>query len=219
MNEKKLRVVVLISGRGSNLQSLIDRSASDLPAEIVGVISNRRDAAGLARADKANIPTVVVDHTGFESRATFESALQAAIDEFDPQLIVLAGFMRRLEKDFVAPYVGRMINIHPSLLPAFRGLDTHERALEAGVEQHGCSVHFVTEEVDGGPIIAQMRVPVEDGDDPETLAARVLTREHELLPAVVHWFAEGRLRMTDNRVELDGTTLMAPALLEMEAQQ
>ena len=215
MNKKQLRVVVLISGRGSNLQRLIDRSASDLPAEIVGVISNRPDAAGLARAEKAGIPTVVVDHTGFESRATFESALQVAIDEFHPQLIVLAGFMRKLEEDFVAPYVGRMINIHPSLLPAFRGLDTHERALEAGVEQHGCSVHFVTEDLDGGPVIAQMRVLIENGDNPETLAARVLRHEHELLPAVVHWFAEGRLRMTDRGVELDGTKLMAPALLEM----
>ncbi|TDJ31511.1 MAG: phosphoribosylglycinamide formyltransferase [Gammaproteobacteria bacterium] len=218
MSEKQLRVVVLISGRGSNLQSLIKRAAGDLPAEIVGVISNRPRAAGLARADKAGIPTVVIDHADFESRAGFEAALQAAIDNFEPGLVVLAGFMRKLGDDFVAHYPGRMINIHPSLLPAFRGLDTHERALEAGVKEHGCSVHFVTEKLDGGPIIAQMRVRVEDGDDPEALAARVLTYEHELLPAVVHWFAEGRLRINDGGVEMDGMTLMAPALLEMEAR-
>lgn len=219
MNEKKLRVVVLISGRGSNLQSLIDRSASDLPAQIVGVISNRPAAAGLERAEKAGIPTVVVDHSSFESRAAFEVALQTAIGELNPQLLVLAGFMRKLGDDFVAHYAGRMINIHPSLLPAFRGLDTHERALEAGVKEHGCSVHFVTAELDGGPVIAQMRVLIEDGDDTDTLTARVLRYEHELLPAVVHWFAEGRLRMTDNSVELDGTTLVAPALLEMEPRE
>jgi len=219
MSEKKLRVVVLISGRGSNLQSLIHRTAGDLPAEIVGVISNRPGVAGLERADKVNITTVVVDHREFESRTQFDAALQAAIDDFDPGLIVLAGFMRKLGDEFVANYSGRMINIHPSLLPAFRGLDTHERALEAGVQKHGCSVHFVTEELDGGPVIAQMRVPVKDGDDAETLAARVLTREHELLPAVVHWFALGRLRMRDGGVEMDGTRLMAPALLEIETQE
>ena len=216
---EKLRVVVLISGRGSNLQSLIDRSAGEYPAEIVGVISNLPGVAGLDRAEKAGIPTVVVDHTEFESRGAFESALQAALDAFEPGLIVLAGFMRRLGDDFVARYSGRMINIHPSLLPNYRGLHTHERALEDGVKKHGCSVHFVTEELDGGPVIAPMCVPVGEGDDPDTLAARVLTREHELLPAVVHWFAEGRLKMIDHGVELDGTVLMTPALLEMEASE
>lgn len=214
MTGKPLRVVVLISGRGTNLQSLIDGArAGDLPIDIVGVISNRPGAAGLERAAQAGIATHTVDHKAYPSREAFESDLRATIDPLRPDLIVLAGFMRRLTDGFVARYEGRMINIHPSLLPAFKGLHTHERALEAGVKEHGASVHFVTPELDGGPVIAQIRVPVLEDDDPDALAARILKREHELLPEVVHWFAQGRLELDGDHVRLDGTRLMAPVLL------
>jgi len=207
----RLRVVVLISGGGTNLQALIDHAAAGADFEICGVISNRPGVRGLERAETAGIPTRVVDHTAYPDREGFEKVLAGAVDAFGPGLVVLAGFMRILTAGFVSHYAGRMLNIHPSLLPAFQGLHTHRRALEAGVSEHGASVHFVTDELDGGPVIAQVRVPVLAGDDEDRLAARVLAREHELLPTVVSWFAAGRLALRDGGVWLDGAPLTAPA--------
>jgi len=210
---QRLPVVVLISGGGTNLQALIDDAGPDAGYEIVGVISNRPGVRGLERAASASIPTRVVDHTGFPDRAAFDTALADTIDPLHPGLVVLAGFMRILTNGFVDRYLGRMINIHPSLLPAFQGLNTHQRALDAGVTEHGASVHFVTGELDGGPIIAQARVPVMPNDDAPTLAARVLQREHQLLPRVVRWFAGGTLRLDGQQVRLDGQRLAEPVQL------
>jgi phosphoribosylglycinamide formyltransferase-1 len=209
----RLPVVVLISGGGTNLQALIDDAGPDSGYAIVGVISNRPDVRGLERAAAAAIPTRVVDHTGFPDRASFDAALAETIDPLQPGLVVLAGFMRILTDGFVEHYLGRMVNIHPSLLPAFQGLNTHQRALDAGVSEHGASVHFVTGELDGGPIIAQARVPVMPDDDAPTLAARVLQREHQLLPQVVRWFAEGILGLEGQQVSLRGRPLNAPVQL------
>lgn len=206
---KPLAVVVLISGSGSNLQALIDAQLdADSPFRITAVISNRADAYGLERAQRHAIPTAVLDHRDAASREDYDAALRALIDGFAPDLVVLAGFMRILTPDFVAHYAGRMLNIHPSLLPKFRGLHTHARAIEAGEREHGASVHFVTAELDGGPVIMQARVPVLGEDTPETLAARVLTREHRLYPLAVRWFAQDRLRLgEDGRPWLDGQPL------------
>lgn len=206
----KLTVVVLISGDGTNLQSLIDGAAGGRPFRICGVISNRAGVRGLQRAADAGIPAEVVDHREFPDRADFDSALADAIEAYRPGLIVLAGFMRILTAAFVRRFSGRMINIHPSLLPAFQGLHTHRRVLEAGVDEHGASVHFVTEELDGGPVIAQVRVPVRPGDDEERLAARVLEREHELLSSVVSWIAEGLVLLRDDSVWYRGRPLREP---------
>ncbi len=206
----KLAVVVLISGNGSNLQALINAARHDAPFFIRGVVSNRRNAAGLKRATDADIPTRVIEHTQFADRAAFDKAMAREIDSFAPGLVVLAGFMRILTSDFVNHYAGRMINIHPSLLPAFQGLHTHRRALEAGVDEHGASVHFVTDELDGGPVIAQVRVAVQAGDSESVLAERVLQREHELLPQVVNWFAEGTLQLHGDAVWLHGSPIAAP---------
>lgn len=207
---EKLRVVVLISGSGTNLQALIDAQGPACAFDIVRVISNRTDARGLARAAEAGIATRVIDHADFAGRDAFDMALAAEIEQAHPGLVVLAGFMRILGNAFVARFAGRMLNIHPSLLPAFQGLHTHRRALEAGVVEHGASVHFVTAELDGGPVIAQARVAVDPRDDEQTLAARVLEREHELLPKVVNWFAEGRLAMRDGRAWFDGAPVAEP---------
>ena len=197
------RITVLISGRGSNLAALIDAAdAGTIDGAVTQVISNRPEAAGLAYAERHGIATAVVDHRAFASRAAFESALADAIDRSEPDLIVLAGFMRILGADFVQRYAGRMLNIHPSLLPAYPGTDTHRRALEDHATRHGCTVHFVTADVDGGPIVAQAEVAVLPGDDPASLAARVLEREHRLLPAVVGWFCAGRLALEDGRVRI-----------------
>lgn len=205
MSGDRLPVVVLISGRGSNLQSIIDASAEQgCPFFIGAVISNRPDAAGLERARRAGIPAEVVDHKAFGSREAFDAALAERIDRYGPGLVVLAGFMRILTPDFVARYQGRLINIHPSLLPEFPGLDTHARAIAAGAKVHGASVHFVTAALDGGPLIVQARVPVLAGDDPDTLADRVLEQEHRILPEAIRWFAGGRLRVQGTRVLLDG---------------
>ncbi len=205
MTISKLPVVALISGRGSNLQSIIDEMhAGRLPIELRAVISNNPDAHGRARAQAADIPICVLDHRQFSSRVHYDEALMAAIDEHNPGLVVLAGFMRILGRAFVEHYVGRLINIHPSLLPEFPGLDTHARALQNGAREHGASVHFVTPEVDAGPIIIQATVPVYEDDSPEVLAARVLREEHRLYPQAIRWFAEGRLEIRDNRVLLDG---------------
>jgi len=206
----KLPVVVLISGNGSNLQALIDAAANGGRFTIKAVISNRPGVHGLERAAMAGIPTRVIDHTGFPDRDSFDTVLADAIDTYDPGLVILAGFMRILTTGFVNRFSGRMLNIHPSLLPAFQGLHTHRRALQAGVVEHGASVHFVTGELDGGPVIAQVRVPVHEDDSESALAARVLKREHELLPQVVDWYAQDKLALRDEQVWFDGTPLQAP---------
>jgi phosphoribosylglycinamide formyltransferase-1 len=180
------RIVVLISGRGSNLGALLAaQREGTLGGAVSAVLSNRPDAPGLAIAERHGVATAVVDHRAFADRACFEEALAAAIDAAEPDLVVLAGFMRVLTASFVARYAGRIINIHPSLLPAYTGLDTHRRALADGATTHGCTVHYVTADLDGGPIIAQQSVAVLPGDDAQTLATRVLEAEHRLLPAAV----------------------------------
>jgi phosphoribosylglycinamide formyltransferase-1 len=210
-----LPVAVLISGGGSNLQALIDaQRAGELPVDIRVVISNRADAHGLTRAASAGIATRVLNHKGFQSRAAYDTALGELLGEFDPGLVVLAGFMRILTPEFVAAFRGRMFNIHPSLLPKYPGLHTHQRALDAGDTEHGATVHFVTEELDGGPPVIQARVPVLPGDDAGRLADRVLEQEHRIYPLAVRWFATGRLRLGDSgRAELDGMPLDAPVQL------
>lgn len=203
----KLPIVVLISGSGSNLQALIDASQTDLPASIEAVISNKPDAYGLERARQAGITTEVLEYRGFDSREAYDAALQGLIDSHQPKLVVLAGFMRILSEGFVRHYTGRMINIHPSLLPRHRGLNTHARAIEAGDQEHGATVHFVTPELDAGPIILQARVPVEASDSPESLAARVLREEHRIYPQAVRWIAEGRVKLVDGQAQLDGKAI------------
>ncbi len=196
------RITVLISGRGSNLGALLATHAGGtLVGAITHVISNRPTAPGLALARDAGVATSVVDHTAFASREEFDRALAAEIDRTEPDLVVLAGFMRVLGAPFVRRYSGRMINIHPSLLPAYAGLHTHRRALADHAREHGCTVHFVTPDVDGGPIILQGRVGVEPGDDEERLAARVLSVEHKVLAQAVNLFCEGRLSIVDGRVQ------------------
>ena len=203
-------VVVLISGSGSNLQALIDSVTHDgNPARISAVISNRADAYGLQRAQQAGIATRVLDHKNFDGREAFDTALIEAIDAHQPDLVVLAGFMRILSAGFVKHYSGRLINIHPSLLPRHKGLHTHLRALEAGDTEHGCSVHFVTEELDGGPLVVQAVLPVMADDTAERLASRVHQQEHRIYPLAVRWFAEGRLRLGAQGAMLDGQPLPA----------
>ena len=210
----RLPVVVLISGGGTNLQALIDAAAAGQPFAIAGVVSNRPDAFGLTRAAQAGIPTAVVDHTGYPDRESFEASLADGVDRFAPGLVCLAGFMRILTPGFVGRYRGRMLNIHPSLLPRYRGLHTHQRAIDAGDADHGATVHFVTEELDGGPRIVRALVPVRPGDTAEVLAARVLEKEHRIYPLAVRWFAEGRLRLGTAGAELDGRVLAEPVALE-----
>lgn len=211
-----ITMVVLISGRGSNLTSLLNAATSGaMPARVVGVISNRPDALGLQTAEAHGVPTCIIDHRAFAEREQFDVAVAAAIDGFAPDLVVLAGFMRILGKAFVRRYENRLINIHPSLLPAFPGLHTHRRALAEGVRIHGCTVHFVTSDLDHGPVIVQAAVPVLDDDDEATLAARVLVQEHQVYPLAVRWFAEGRLHLRNGRVWLDmpqagGMAMIAP---------
>lgn len=203
-------VVVLLSGTGSNLQALIDSTRTgDSPVRIRAVISNRADAYGLQRARDAGIDTAVLDHKAFDGREAFDTALVELIDGFTPQLVVLAGFMRILSAGFVRHYQGRLLNIHPSLLPKYKGLHTHQRALEAGDSEHGCSVHFVTEELDGGPLVVQAVIPVVSDDTPERLAQRVHSQEHQIYPLAVRWFAEGRLRLGEHGALLDGQPLAA----------
>jgi phosphoribosylglycinamide formyltransferase-1 len=198
-----MRVGVLISGRGSNLKSLLDACATPgFPAAIVTVLANRPGAGGLDHARAAGVPAEVVDHRAYAGREAFEAALTGALDAAGVELVCLAGFMRVVTPGFVRHWQGRMINIHPSLLPLFPGLDTHARALAAGVKLHGCSVHYVSEEVDGGPIIGQAAVPVLPGDDPASLAERVLAAEHRLYPTCLRLVAEGRVRLRDGRAEV-----------------
>lgn len=201
-------VVVLLSGTGGNLQAMIDSfQESDSPARIRAVISNRAEAFGLERAQKAAIETRVLDHKAYEGREAFDAALIEQIDAFKPGLVVLAGFMRILTANFVRHYQGRLLNIHPSLLPLYKGLHTHQRVLEAGDLTHGCSVHFVTEELDGGPLVVQAVVSVEPGDSPAILAQRVHAREHEIYPLAIRWFAEGRLSLGEQGALLDSQLL------------
>ncbi len=212
MARKKL--AVLISGRGSNLQSLIDACADpDFPAEIALVLSNVPGVQGLERAEKAGIPVTVVNHKNFPDRETFEDAVHEAIAAVEPDFVCLAGFMRILTDKFVSRWLNRLINIHPSLLPAFRGLHTHERVLEAGVRFAGCTIHFVRPAMDDGPIIVQAAVPVLPDDDPDTLAARVLEQEHRIYPLAVRLIAEGRARVSGEKVLIDGAELPDHALM------
>lgn len=199
------RIVILISDRGSNMQAIVQRCAAEAwPAQVVAVISNRADAAGLAFAAEHRIATAVVDHAAFATREAFDAALVAAIDAHRPDLLLLAGFMRILGPDFVRRYAGRMLNIHPSLLPLFPGLRTHRRAIEAGCKLAGATVHFVTADLDHGPIVIQAAVPVLPDDDEDTLAARVLAREHVIYPLAVRWFVEGQLRIDRGAVRHAG---------------
>jgi phosphoribosylglycinamide formyltransferase-1 len=212
------RIVVLISGTGTNMEALVE---SRLPATIAAVISNVPDVRGLATARARGISTAVIDHRRYAGRPEFEAALACEIDHYAPDLVVLAGFMRVLTESFVRRYGGRILNIHPSLLPAFSGLHTHRRALQGGVRVHGCTVHFVTTTLDHGPIVAQAAVPVIAGDTEEQLAARVLREEHRIYPQAVRWFCEGRLTLTDHGTVLvdgaaaaDGVLLSPPLEIE-----
>ncbi len=199
------RIVILISDRGSNMQAIVSSCAAEgWPARVVAVIAHRPRGAGLTFAATHGISTAVVDHEAFATRDAFDSALAAEIDAYQPDLVVLAGFMRILGADFVRRYDGRMLNVHPSLLPAFRGLHTHRRAIAAGCKVHGVTVHFVAAELDHGPIVAQAVVPVLPGDDEATLAARVLAREHVIYPLAVRWFVEGQLRLDQGIVSHAG---------------
>lgn len=217
MIQAGLPVVILISGRGTNLQSIIDETrAGRLPLDIRAVISNNPDAEGLARARAVGLPVEVVNHRAYADRAAFDDALRQAIDRHAPKLVVLAGFMRILGRAFIERYAGRLINIHPSLLPKYPGLDTHARALAAGERMHGASVHFVTPAMDAGPVIIQATVPVLPGDTPETLAARVLKEEHRIFPLALRWFAEGRLSVRNGRVLLDGAQRPEQGLVDAD---
>lgn len=213
-----LALAVLISGFGSNLQAILDEIAAGvLPARVAAVISDQPDAYGLTRARDAGVPAVCVARSAYPNRRAFEAALRAAIDTAGAQLIVLAGFMRVLSAGFVAHYPDRIINIHPSLLPAYRGLDTHARVLADGCPEHGASVHFVTAELDAGPIIVQGRVLVRPEDTPETLAARVHEQEHRILPQAIRWIAQQRLSVVDGAVHLDGAPTLPGVLIKTAA--
>jgi len=204
-------VVILISGRGSNMEAIV---GAGLSAKVAAVISNRPDAAGLKFAAHSGIAVQVVDEREFSSRGAFDVALEAAIERHSPDLLALAGFMRVLGGDFVRHYSGRMVNIHPSLLPAFPGLHTHRRALQEGVKLHGCTVHFVTPQVDHGPIIVQAAVPVRAGDTEATLAARVLRQEHRVYPLAIRWFVEGRLAVENGIVRVNASDAVQAVLAD-----
>lgn len=204
-------MVVLISGRGSNLEAIL--SANIPGANVLAVVSSRADAGGLEIARRHGIRTEVVEAAGYVQRADFDAALARVVDGLQPELVVLAGFMRLLDAHFVTRYAGRMLNIHPSLLPAFAGLHTHRRALEAGVRVHGATVHFVTPELDVGPIVVQAVVPVRDDDDEQSLAARVLKEEHRIYPIAVRWFVAGRLRIQGARVHVAGAEALQVPLV------
>ncbi|MFQ5470329.1 MAG: phosphoribosylglycinamide formyltransferase [Gammaproteobacteria bacterium] len=210
-DDRRIPIVVLISGNGSNLQAIIDAIQNgEVSAEIKAVISNRPDAYGLIRAKEAGIPTKVIYHKAFDHRNDFDTALQHCIDSYNPELVVLAGFMRILGSEFTGHYKGKMLNIHPSLLPAFTGLNTHQRVLDARATEHGVSIHFVTDELDGGPVIAQARIAVHDGDKAEDLANRVLKQEHRIYPLIINWFSEGRIKLEGKHVLLDENPILRP---------
>ncbi len=199
--------VVLISGGGSNLQSIID-NAEKINLSIQCVVSNRPDVYGLERSAKANIPSCILDHKLFKSRRDFDQALMSVIDEHQPDIVILAGFMRILTDEFINKYQGRMLNIHPSLLPKYPGLNTHQQAIDASDTLHGASVHFVTKTLDGGPVIAQKKVKINPEESAETLAAKVLKQEHVLYPEVIHWYTQGRLKLLDaTTATLDGQVI------------
>ena len=205
-----MRFAVLISGNGSNLQALIDAcQAGRIQGELVGVVSNRADAFGLERAKAAGIATQVLSNQAFADRESYDAALIQALESWKPDLLVMAGFMRILTPGFVQHFAGRMLNIHPSLLPKYQGVKTHARAIAAGDTVHGASVHFVTEELDGGPVVLQAHVPIFPDDDEVTLAERVLSQEHQIYPLVVNWFCQGRLTMVGTQACLDGQPLPA----------
>ncbi|AHG18978.1 phosphoribosylglycinamide formyltransferase [Chania multitudinisentens RB-25] len=204
------KIVVLISGQGSNLQALIDACQQGrIAANIVAVFSNKAQAYGLQRAEAAGITAHALDAKAFADREAFDAALAAAIDHYQPDLVVLAGYMRILSSAFVQHYAGRLLNIHPSLLPKYPGLHTHRQAIDNGDSEHGTSVHFVTEQLDGGPVILQAKVPIFPGDEEDEVIERVQAQEHTLYPLVVNWFVEGRLSMNDNAAWLDGERLPA----------
>jgi len=211
-----LRLVVLLSGSGSNLQAILDacgqrtNGTPAIAARVVGVLSNKADAFGLIRAQQAGVDTAVLAHGNFPDRDSFDAAMAGIIDAWQPDIVVLAGFMRILSAAFVTRYSGRLLNIHPSLLPKYKGLHTHQRALDAGDREHGCSVHYVTPELDGGPVIAQAVVGVKADDTAESLAARVHVAEHRLYPTVLGWLAEQRLSLQQGQVILDGMPLPTP---------
>lgn len=211
------RIAVLVSGSGSNLQALVDaRDRGELDAELVHVISNRADAFGLKRAEKAGIASSVLPHPDFASREEFDRALAVLVAAQNPDLVILAGFMRILGPAAVEPFAGRMINLHPSLLPLYPGTHTYERALAAGDTQHGASIHFVTGELDGGPLISQVRIPVEKADTPEQLAARLAPREHDLIVATSRLFCQHRLRCSDGQVYYQDRALQSPLQLQAD---
>lgn len=210
MTSTKKRIVVLISGNGSNLQSILDwAEAGQISGDVVGVVSNNAEAYGLTRAQNAGVAGVVVDHRLYESREDYDDVLKAEIDALQPDLVVLAGFMRILTEGFVAHYAGKMLNIHPSLLPKYKGLNTHQRAIDAEDDEHGASVHFVTPELDGGPVILQAKVPIFPEDSHSELAERVQQQERRIYPLVVSWFCKDRLIMQDNKAFLDEQALPA----------
>lgn len=215
-SQEKLPIVVLLSGSGSNLQAIIDATlAGRLDVEIRAVISNKTAAYGLQRAQQAGIETQVLEHTAFDSREAFDRAMMQLIDTYQPGLVVLAGFMRILSDAFVDHYQGRLLNIHPSLLPKYQGLNTHQRAIEAGDDAAGASVHFVSAELDGGPVIMQASVPLQAGDDAESLAQRVLGVEHKLYPLAIQLFASGQIEQRNNQVFYKGEPLNQPLSLNL----
>lgn len=213
---RPLRIVVIISGNGSNLQTIIDASQNNLAVEISAVVSNRPKAYGLQRAKNAGIPTHTLDHTEFNHREAFDAELKRILDNYSPDFIVLAGFMRVLSNDFVNSYPGQILNIHPSLLPKYRGLNTHAKAIAANDQYHGASVHFVTETLDGGPVIVQARIAILSDDNEESLAKRVQEQEHKIYITALRWLSEGRLRWHDNALILDGKPLLQPIVIDGE---
>jgi phosphoribosylglycinamide formyltransferase-1 len=210
-----LPIVILISGRGSNMRAIAELAArGELPVTVRAVISDRADAAGLGTAASLQIPVATLSPRDFPDRPAYDTALAALVSRYQPELIVLAGFMRILTANFITPFAGRMMNIHPSLLPKYRGLHTHRRALESGDSMHGASVHCVTEELDSGPIIIQARLAVQPDDTENTLSARVQQLEHSIYPRAVDWFARGRLRMSGQQAWLDGAELKTPVVVD-----
>ncbi|PXY96649.1 phosphoribosylglycinamide formyltransferase [Frischella perrara] len=204
----KKRIIVLVSGNGSNLQAIINACQNNLiNGKIVAVISNKPDVYSLMRAKQATIPSHVINHKEFATREAFDHQLQLQIEQYQPDLIVLAGYMRILTPHFVQHYSGKMLNIHPSLLPKYPGLNTHRRAMEAGDKEHGTTVHFVTDELDGGPIILQAKVPIFDNDEEQDIVERVLAQEHQIYPLVIKWFCDDRLTMINGRAYLDQTMI------------
>jgi phosphoribosylglycinamide formyltransferase-1 len=209
------RIVILISGRGSNMQTLLE---ANLPCQIAAIISNRADAQGLAVAKAHGIDTAVVPHKDYADRPSFDAALAKVIDAYTPDVVVLSGFMRILTAAFVERYAGRLVNIHPSLLPAYPGIDTHQRVLQDGAKIHGCTVHFVTPDLDHGPIIIQAAVPVMREDTPQSLSTRVLSEEHRIYPQAIRWLCRGQVwldkhgRVASDRLEQPGAALISPGL-------